>query len=154
MKKNTTGLSVLSKHSRINFDKLELESEQILTELLNIIITCLLPRLLKERAGIWKSFFKKTEWVSLITFMKENPSGIQESLSVKKDASYHICKMAKFLTQTPCMYVPLFWNLFCEDEPACRPQILKQRNSVKSFARLGNILLFKMCATCVQGESK
>ena len=57
-----------------------------------------------------------------------------------------IVKWQNILTQTPCMYVPLFWNPFCEDEPACRPQILKQRNSVKSFARLGNILLFKMCA--------
>ena len=52
MEKNTAGLSVISKHSRLNFDRLELESEQISTELLNIIITCLLPRLLKERAGI------------------------------------------------------------------------------------------------------
>ena len=68
--------------------------------------------------------------------MKENPSLIPESLSVKKDASYHICQMAKYFN-TNALYVPLFWNPFCEDEPACRPQILKQGDSVKCFARLG-----------------
>ena len=37
------------------------------------------------------------------------------------------------------MYVPQFWNPFCEDEPAYRPQIFKQRNYVKCFARLGYV---------------
>ena len=46
--------------------------------------------------------------------------------------------MAKYFN-TNALYVPQFWNPFCEDEPAYRPQIFKQRNYVKCFARLGYV---------------
>ena len=118
--------------------------DEILAEVLNIIITCLLPRLLKERAGIWKHFLKRLNGC-VVDYLNERKPKV--NLCMWRKIPFIIfVKWQNILTQTPCMYVPLFWNLFCEDEPACRPRILKQRNSVKSFAKLGNILFFRVCA--------
>ena len=113
--------------------------DEILTEVLNIIITCLLPRLLKERAGIWKHFLKRLNGCVVDYFNERKP---KVNLCMWRKIPFIIfVKWQNVLTQTP-----LFWNPFCEDEPACRPQILKQRKSVKCFARLVYILLFRMCA--------
>ena len=75
MEKNTAGLSLISKHSRINLDRLKLESEQILSFDRTPQHHHHLPVTKVTQGKSWdlKAFLKSWVGVWFITLMKENP---------------------------------------------------------------------------------